>query len=336
MRDEPTLYGADLKLRSLVVGAQMPWLAAQLAAMSHRKPRGLKRYTSKLAKSGYFLVHHTLGLKASGSLQIATATGRARVPVDFADTALVFAQRPAGEHYEPLETAFVDCIAESLGCVFDIGANWGYYSALLATNPKFKGHVHAFEAAPGTAARLKSFMSAAQLDKQVTLHSFGLSSRDGTVHFDSGRHSALARVSDDNRGIAIEVRTLDSLGLPAPDFIKIDVEGHELEVFRGAAGTLAQAPPIVLFESRVSAGTEETLAPIVHLESLGYEIFELLWRGETSPALLRMTGAMPAKATLVLKRFPSAFRLTVQEDLNLVAWHRDRMVDLAKLFRPLD
>lgn len=336
MKDEPTLYGADLKLRSLVVDAQMPWLAAQLAAMSRRKPKGLRRYTSKLAKSGYFFVHHTLGLKAPGTLQIASAGGGVRVPVDFADTALVFAQRPAGEHYEPLETAFVDCIAGSLRCVFDIGANWGYYSALLATNPKFAGHVHAFEAAPGTAARLKTFLTAAQLEKQVTLHSFGLSSRDGTVHFDSGRHSALARVSDDNRGIAIQVRALDGLGLPAPDFIKIDVEGHELEVFRGAATTLERAKPVVLFESRVSAGHDETLAPIVQLERLGYEIFELLWRSGSSPALLRATGGMPSAATLVLKRLPSAFRPTVQEDLNLVAWHRDKLDALVQIFRPLD
>jgi len=50
--------------------------------------------------------------------------------------------------------------------------------------------------------------------------------------------------------ISVDVVTLDSLlpDMPTVDLIKIDVEGHELQVLRGAADLISQHRPLVIFE----------------------------------------------------------------------------------------
>lgn len=66
--------------------------------------------------------------------------------------------------------------------------------------------------------------------------------------------------------IEVTVRTLDSLEeLPVPDVIKIDAEGSEIEVLRGASGLLQRHRPTLLIELH---GTNEGVAR--ELERAGY------------------------------------------------------------------
>ena len=46
----------------------------------------------------------------------------------------------------------------------------------------------------------------------------------------------------------VQVRRLDEFGISKVDFIKIDVEGHELEVLKGGAATIEASRPILLIE----------------------------------------------------------------------------------------
>jgi hypothetical protein len=63
---------------------------------------------------------------------------------------------------------------------------------------------------------------------------------------------------------------LDTLALGNCDFMKVDVEGMELEVLKGAAETIARTQPFLYVENdRVT----NQVALITHLKSLGYRIW---------------------------------------------------------------
>ncbi|MFH2007815.1 MAG: FkbM family methyltransferase [bacterium] len=80
----------------------------------------------------------------------------------------------------------------------------------------------------------------------------------------------------------VPLRTLDSYGLEDVGFVKIDVEGHEEAVLRGARGTLERDRPalVVEVEERHKAGSVQAVHRF--LTELGYEAHFLL-RGQLHP-----------------------------------------------------
>ena len=79
----------------------------------------------------------------------------------------------------------------------------------------------------------------------------------------------MAYISGDGQ-IPIELRTIDSLvaqGMPAPDLIKIDVEGHELRVLLGGAESIQSHRPIILCD-RNDDSTSKEVAEL--LAAFGY------------------------------------------------------------------
>ncbi len=72
-----------------------------------------------------------------------------------------------------------------------------------------------------------------------------------------------------------KVEQLDLLDFPAPNFIKCDVEGGELEVFQGAIRTLSHLP-VILFEINehcAKSFNRATTAAVDFLRSLAYDFF---------------------------------------------------------------
>lgn len=139
---------------------------------------------------------------------------------------------------------------------YDIGANIGFFSLLAARQVGREGRVVAFEADPEIAARLR---------EHVTRNAFGwiaveekaVWSEQGTVYFAridpaTSPDRGLGHVASANAGDTIQVNavSLDEFTKtqPPPDFLKCDVEGAEVEVFRGAQRLLREKRPGVICE----------------------------------------------------------------------------------------
>lgn len=168
----------------------------------------------------------------------------------------------------------------------DVGANLGIFTLELA---RLGFEVHAFEPVSTTFARLKKNVAAISgPGTSVTLNQRACGDREGTVSFavderDAGRNRIA--VAGKDRGALAEVScaSLDAYcaqaGIAAIDFLKIDVEGMEPRVIRGAAGLLrGRKVAAALIEvcpanlTNVSSSVEELLDAI---EGLGYGLFEL-------------------------------------------------------------
>jgi len=151
----------------------------------------------------------------------------------------------------------------------DVGGNWGQsiYALKRVVRPDM---VISFEPNPELAQKLAKEFSC---DPSIIVEPFALGSQPSQSDFfiPSYRgfvYDGLASLSYDKaagwlnakrvarfdaRKLKIKehqvpVRTLDSLNL-SPDIIKIDVQGHELEVIRGAAQTLSRSRPAIVVES---------------------------------------------------------------------------------------
>ena len=139
----------------------------------------------------------------------------------------------------------------------DAGANVGFYSLLLAHLVGSAGAVHSFEPDPRASSWLLENIRRNQLDN-VTPWSVALGEDDGVVelHLDlvttcgSSTHPRWDLDFDPFERQPMRVRSarLDSLGIDAVDFIKIDVEGAELALLTGARETIRNSRPSMLIE----------------------------------------------------------------------------------------
>lgn len=147
------------------------------------------------------------------------------------------------------------------GMVFyDIGANIGFFSLLAARLVGTQGRIVAFEADPEIAARLREHVTRNQVatisveEKAVWSSSDPVSfaRADASTSPDRGLGRVVAEKSDEKSFGTIHVQaiSLDEYvdGSASPDFIKCDVEGAEVEVFRGALKLLSERKPDILCE----------------------------------------------------------------------------------------
>ncbi|HEV2335140.1 MAG TPA: FkbM family methyltransferase [Stellaceae bacterium] len=296
------------------------WLHAPLArAVLAEKPhRRLARLRRKVARTLFHIVHQRIGLPAPAELRFANGKIAA---VNCANTAFLdyAARNQRAEGVEPEVSGLLIGLAARLRVVYDVGANWGYYPLLLGAEARFRGVIHAFEIGPRTSADLRRVIAAAGLGERVTVHGFGLSDHEGEVRLSREKHSYLARIVGEGYRGAVDrvgVRRLDGLGLPPPDLIKVDVEGHELAVLRGAAGIIERDQPLVVMESwHEPVRTEAMLAPLRLLDGLGYRWHRLNWYPQPGG------GIAPGVryGSIVLSPLGVSERPAIRTTLNLLA-----------------
>lgn len=175
----------------------------------------------------------------------------------------------------------------------DVGAHMGRHLIPMARCVAPTGRILAFEPLPACLESLAvAFDQAwAPLRPVVTIHGCALGDRSGQTEFvvacEAMGYSGLRERKYDAvttlERIPIEVRRLDefALDLPSLAYIKIDAEGGELHILRGAASTLERFRPVVTFEFGASSIGEYGITVLEMADfwiQREYRIFDILAR----------------------------------------------------------
>lgn len=136
--------------------------------------------------------------------------------------------------------------------VVDVGANVGWYTLLAAKAVGPKGRVIAFEPDPEIAEMLRDNVELNGYDERVRVIVAAAADRTGTERFHATRKhrgngslvpelNQLGDASAEIETIDVAVTTIDAEGIDRIDVLKVDAEGSEARVFRGARATLERS-----------------------------------------------------------------------------------------------
>lgn len=138
--------------------------------------------------------------------------------------------------------------------VIDVGANVGHYTKRLSDLVAEEGRVLALEPVRDTFAILASNVGLFSLSN-VSLLNVAASDGAGLAHieipnFQSGlRNYYRAAITPAGAGLTVVTQRLDALELPhRVALIKVDAEGHDVQVLNGAEGLLRRDAPALLVE----------------------------------------------------------------------------------------
>lgn len=172
--------------------------------------------------------------------------------------------------------------------VVDVGASWGLFTYHLSRRVGEQGRLYCFEPHP---LNRQSLEGAAELQNNVIFQPIALSTGDGVASLSVPRFhgrlvTAQARLGRgfanvDVEGIQVATQSLDA-ALPAgthPDFIKIDVEGHELAVLQGGKKVLETYHPVLMLEIEQRHSPVDIQQVFDYISSIGYEIWALTHDG---------------------------------------------------------
>ncbi len=183
--------------------------------------------------------------------------------------------------YEPeLQSALHDLVRPGM-ILYDVGANIGYVSLLLAKAAGRGGHVYAFEALPSNLERLRGNLGLNHAAEQVTVVPGAVTGKSGKVHFlvhasggmgkaagSAGRSNEPYRTEIEVDGTSLDEFVFDQ-GNPPPQVIKMDIEGGEVLALPGMRRLLREEHPLMLMELH---GEESARAAWDELSSAGYRI----------------------------------------------------------------
>jgi FkbM family methyltransferase len=153
----------------------------------------------------------------------------------------------SGRPYEPDTIALMRKRIRPGSVAVDVGAHIGSITVPMAG---VAGHVHSFEPQKKLEQELRWNVEVNGLTN-VTTHRTAIGDHEGSIELRSEGVEHDGQRGIDLQGEVVEVvpiRTLDSFGLSDVSFVKIDVEGHQLEVLMGARKTIAESRPLLLVE----------------------------------------------------------------------------------------
>ena len=188
-------------------------------------------------------------------------------------------------YYEKTEMEMMLRLVKEKSVFFDIGANVGWYTINIAKLVKGV-RVFAFEPIQRTFNILEQNIKLNDI-QNAAIFNFGLSNKEACLPFyyypEGSGNASMENVSGRNniQQITTQVRKLDNFVAEegvCPDFIKCDVEGAELLVFRGGEQTISEFKPVVFTEMLRKWSAKFNYHPnelIQFFSGLGYQCFAI-------------------------------------------------------------
>ena len=198
--------------------------------------------------------------------------------------------------FETRELAFVEQFLQPGMTAFDIGAHQGLYTLLASRCVGTSGRVFSFEPSPRERRALRLNL-ALNFSRNVTVQPLALGSEETTAdlyvvgEYNTGYNSLRPpSIPQTTRTVPVKIGTLDhwlaEKNIDSVDFLKLDVEGAELSVLKGASDFLARMRPVLLVEVaqvRTAPWGYDAAEIVRFMENLGYEWFEILEGGRLAP-----------------------------------------------------
>jgi FkbM family methyltransferase len=189
-------------------------------------------------------------------------------------------------NFEADEVAFMRSVLRSGDTALDVGAHIGFFAIQMAAIVGAQGQVHAFEPLKSNADLLERSVEENHFGNRIIIHRGAAGARSGSATLtyaaetlNTGGAYLLRDATDPPAGqlkVTVPVIALDDVEIRHPvRFIKMDVEGAEPQVVRGAMRILQADRPIILSElhstqlARASGTTTDEFVGL--LRSLGYQ-----------------------------------------------------------------
>ena len=207
--------------------------------------------------------------------------------------------------YEPELQAALRELIQPGAVIYDVGANIGYVSLLLAKAAGQTGKVYAFEALPENAERWRKNIGLNGMEERLDLFEGAVTQATGPVRFlvhasgGMGKAAGSAGRQDQYPSeVSVPGISLDDFvfgqGNPPPQVVKMDIEGGEVLALPGMRRVLAEARPLMLMELH---GPESSRLAWDRLTEAGYHI---CWMRQGYPEIPSLE-AMGWKAYIVAK-----------------------------------
>lgn len=163
-----------------------------------------------------------------------------------------------GKYYEKVELELFQSLASTSRKILDVGGNIGLYAAVGALAVPASGHVHCFEPVSENISYLKRNMQLNNVSKKVTVVEAAVGDKDGMMKIflsrdNAGNHSASAETAHGTGEFeSVQEIQLDTFTrkhhLADVDILKVDVEGFDGQVLRGANRLLQEQQPTLFVE----------------------------------------------------------------------------------------
>ncbi len=260
--------------------------ASNRAATFHSiEGSGLRSKLRRIQVGGYkylfYSIVQKLGLRYEATIKLFWGKPL-KLPLQDIDTKFLYYFGHLGYEEESLILYFIKHF--KAGDVFyDVGANYGFYTH-LANELITQGECHAFEPNKTTFNYLKRNLANSGSENEIHVNKIALSDHEGEVAFFSATEIGASGISTTSEVLAtmrdrrytptsVPCTTLDSYvkDHTAPTIIKIDIEGGELEMLKGAETFLASSTPTIALEViRGEQGEAVSRKAAEYLVQLGY------------------------------------------------------------------